>query len=157
MFAKVAQYEVSETRPARHFCDKGVFFSLLSRNFDDQLSSNVNRFVIMHIDLCWDTPRENTGLWQLPNVSSAFTKYSVLVSWWLFCCVCCICWCRGSVFYGLLLRFLSLPDIGFLSEFGRTWSLWFHGLSVFFFSFMEFSLCIYHTFFILLLGSNGCS
>ena len=46
------------------------FLSLLSRNFDDQLSSNFHRFVILCI--CWDTPSEKTGLWQLPIVSSVF-------------------------------------------------------------------------------------
>ena len=43
------------------------FLPLLSRNFDDQSSSNFHKFVI----LCkwWDTPSEKTGLW-LPNVPS---------------------------------------------------------------------------------------
>ena len=43
---------------------------LLSRNFDNQLSSNFRRFVILCI--CWDTPSKKTGLWQLPIVSSVF-------------------------------------------------------------------------------------
>ena len=46
------------------------FLSLLSRNFDDQLSSNFHRFVILC--LCWYTASEKTGLWQLPIVSSVF-------------------------------------------------------------------------------------
>ena len=51
-----------------------VFFpSLLSRNFDDKLSSNFHRFVILYI--CWDTPSEKTGLWQLPIMSSVLTKF----------------------------------------------------------------------------------
>ena len=47
---------------------QGCFFflSLLSRKFDDQLSSNFNRFVILCI--CWDTPSGKTGLWKLPIV-----------------------------------------------------------------------------------------
>ena len=48
------------------------FFFLCSHCiFDDQLCPNVHRFII----LCtrWDTPSENTGLWQLPNMSGAFT------------------------------------------------------------------------------------
>ena len=57
---------------AHNFVWKGVFFlPLLSRNFDDQLSLNFNRFVILCI-LCWDTLSEKTGLWQLPKVSSVF-------------------------------------------------------------------------------------
>ena len=50
-----------------------VFFSsLLSHNFDDQLSSNFYRFVILCT--CWDTPSEKTGLWQLPLVPSVFNN-----------------------------------------------------------------------------------
>ena len=45
-------------------------YLLLSRNIDDQLSSNFHRFIILCI--CWDTPSEKTGLWQLPIVSSVF-------------------------------------------------------------------------------------
>ena len=42
-------------------CDKIVFFvPLLSRNFNDQLSSNFHRFVILCI--CWDTASVKTGL-----------------------------------------------------------------------------------------------
>ena len=51
-------------------CNKGVFFSsLLSCNFDDQLSQKFPRFLILC--KCLDTLSENTGLWQLPKVSSA--------------------------------------------------------------------------------------
>ena len=47
------------------------FLSLLSRKFDDRLSSNFHRFVILCI--CWDTPTVNkTSLWQLPIVSTVF-------------------------------------------------------------------------------------
>ena len=46
------------------------FLSLLSRNFDDQSSSNFHRFVISCI--CWDTPSLNLCLWQLPIVSTVF-------------------------------------------------------------------------------------
>ena len=55
------------------WCDKGVFFlSLMSRNFDDRLSSNFHRFVISCI--CWDTSTVKTGLWQLPIVSRVFNN-----------------------------------------------------------------------------------
>ena len=43
--------------------------ALFSCNFDDQLSPNFKRFVVLCT--CWDTPNENTGLWQLSKVSSA--------------------------------------------------------------------------------------
>ena len=55
-------------------CDKGVFLSLLSRNFDDRLSSNFHGFVILCI--CWDTISEKTGLWQLPIVPSVFKDFN---------------------------------------------------------------------------------
>ena len=38
------------------------FLSLLSLNFEDQLSSNLHRVVFLCI--CWDTLSEKTGLWQ---------------------------------------------------------------------------------------------
>ena len=44
------------------------FLSLLSRNFDDQLSSYFHRCV--NLCICWDTLSEKTGLWQLPTMSS---------------------------------------------------------------------------------------
>ena len=46
------------------------FLSLLSRNFEHQLSSSFHRFVILC--RCWDTPSEKTGLWQqhVPIMSS---------------------------------------------------------------------------------------
>ena len=68
----VIELEVSKSNIWKHttLCDNGVFLTLISRNFDDQLSSNVHRFVILCI--CWDTPSEKTGLWQLPIVSSVF-------------------------------------------------------------------------------------
>ena len=46
------------------------FLSLLSRKFDDRLSSNFHRFIILCI--CWDTPTVKASLWQLPKVSTAF-------------------------------------------------------------------------------------
>ena len=52
------------------------FLSLISRNFDDQLSSNFHRFTILCI--CWHTLSEKTGLWQLPIVSRVF-KSQVMV------------------------------------------------------------------------------
>ena len=42
------------------------FLSLLSRKFDDRLSSNFHRFVILCI--WWDTPTVKASLWQLPIV-----------------------------------------------------------------------------------------
>ena len=55
---------------AHNFCDKGVFLPLFSHKFDDQLSWNFDRFVILC--MCKDTPSEKTSLWQLPKVSNAF-------------------------------------------------------------------------------------
>ena len=45
-------------------------FLLFSSNFDDQLNPKFHRFVILCI--YWDTPSENTGLWQSPKVYPAF-------------------------------------------------------------------------------------
>ena len=56
---------------AHNFVWQGCFFlSLLSRNFDGRLSSNIHRFVI--ICICWDTPTAKASLWQLPTVSTVF-------------------------------------------------------------------------------------
>ena len=41
------------------------------------MSQNFHRFVILRI-ICWDTPSENIGLWQLPIVSCAFKRFSLL-------------------------------------------------------------------------------
>ena len=60
-------YETSDSEIEVQGC---FFLSLLSRNFDDRLSSNFHRLVILCI--CWDTASEKTGLWQLPIVSTAF-------------------------------------------------------------------------------------
>ena len=57
--------ESTQIRPLRVF-----FLSSFSHNFDDQLSSNYHRLVILC--LYWYTPSEKTGLWQLPNDFSAF-------------------------------------------------------------------------------------
>ena len=52
---------------------KGCFFlSLLSRNFDKQLSSIFYKLVILCIQGCWDIPRDKTSHWQLPIVTTAF-------------------------------------------------------------------------------------
>ena len=48
------------------------FLLLLSCNLDDHLRLNFYRCDILCI--CWDTPSEKTGLWQLPIVSSAFKQ-----------------------------------------------------------------------------------
>ena len=50
---------------------------IFSRNFDDQLSSNLHRFVILCI--YWDAPSEKTGLWRLPIVSSVFNTRIVFL------------------------------------------------------------------------------
>ena len=55
------------------------FLPLLSRKFDDQLSSNFHRFVVLCI--CWYTPSEKTGFWQLPEVSSVFNGDTTTPSW----------------------------------------------------------------------------
>ena len=56
---------------AHNFVWQGLFFlSLLSRNFNDRLSLNFHRFVILCT--CWDTPTVKACLWQLPIVSTAF-------------------------------------------------------------------------------------
>ena len=68
------EFEVSKSSIWKHTtpCDKGDFFLLLlSRNFDDRLSSNFHRFILC---ICWDTPSEETGLWQLSIVSSVFKR-----------------------------------------------------------------------------------
>ena len=44
------------------------FLSLFLCNFDDQLRQNFHRLIILCI--C-----ENTGLWQIPNVSSAWREF----------------------------------------------------------------------------------
>ena len=49
------------------------FLSLISRNFEDRLSSNFDRFVVLCI--CWDTPSEKTSLGQLPIVTSVFKAW----------------------------------------------------------------------------------
>ena len=55
---------------AHNFVWQGLFFlSLLSRNFDDRLSSYFHRFVILCI--CWDIPTVKASLWHLPIVSTA--------------------------------------------------------------------------------------
>ena len=60
---------------AHNFVWQGCFFlSLLSRNFDNQLSSNFHRFVVLCI--CWDTASEKTGLWQLPLCPLSLIKYN---------------------------------------------------------------------------------
>ena len=57
--------ESTQLRVSRVF-----FLSLLSHNCDDRLRSHYHRFVILCI--CWDTPSEKPGLWQLPIVSTVF-------------------------------------------------------------------------------------
>ena len=69
------ELEVSKSTIWTHTtsCDKGVFFlSLLSRKFDDRLSSNFHRFVRPILCICLDTPTLKASLWQLPIVSTVF-------------------------------------------------------------------------------------
>ena len=56
---------------SHNFVWQGLFFFhyYLARNFDDRLSSNFHRFVILCIR--WDTPTVKASLWQLPIVSTA--------------------------------------------------------------------------------------
>ena len=64
---------ISHSKNKRHRHD-AIFRDLkahkFSCNFDDQLSPKFHKFIILCI--CWDAPSENTGLKQLPKVSSAF-------------------------------------------------------------------------------------
>ena len=62
---------------APHSSNKGVFPFIIFSQLRWPLGSNFHRFVIL--SLCWDTPSEKTGLWQLPKVSSAF-KYTLLAT-----------------------------------------------------------------------------
>ena len=55
---------------AHTFVQQGWFF------FHYSLATLMTNWVKMFADLsCWDTPSENTGLWQLPNVYSAFKGF----------------------------------------------------------------------------------
>ena len=62
---EIKHLESTQLRVTRVF-----ILSILSGNFDDQLSWNFLRFVILCI--CWDTQSKKTGLWQLPIVSRVF-------------------------------------------------------------------------------------
>ena len=80
------EFEVSKSSIWKHttsWCDKGVFFlSIIFCNFDDRLSSNFHRFVILCE--CWDTPTVKTSLWQLPIVSSVFNwRYMIGYDSWI--------------------------------------------------------------------------
>ena len=67
-FGGTSRNEASESTQLRVTT---VFFSsIISRNCDDQLRPNVQRFVILCI--CWDIPSDN--LRQLPIVSSALNR-----------------------------------------------------------------------------------
>ena len=57
--------------------NKGVFSFINSLTFDDQLSLNFHRSVLLSI--CSDTPSEKTCLWQLPNVSSNLINIFVMM------------------------------------------------------------------------------
>ena len=63
---------------AHKFVQQGVFFlALFSCTFDDQLSLNCHRFIILCI--CWDTPSENTGLYQRCPVPLFWDRLTLLV------------------------------------------------------------------------------
>ena len=68
----VLEFEVSKSSIWKHTtsCDKGGFSFIII--FDNRLSSNFHRYVVLCI--CWDTASEQTSLWQLPIVSSVYTK-----------------------------------------------------------------------------------
>ena len=91
---------------------QGFFPALVSCKLDDKLSPNVHRFVILSI--CWDTPSEKTGRWQLPNVSSAFKDvlfYFMFNTIWFWLC----CAVAASV---VLLKSLISPVGEFLADSG---------------------------------------
>ena len=54
-------------KPASHY-NKCIFFLILQLRWP--IESTFSQTVILCI--CWDTPSEKTGIWQLPKVSSAF-------------------------------------------------------------------------------------
>ena len=86
-----------------------VFPFIFSRNFDDQLSSNFHRFII----LCMlDTLTENTCLRQLSKVSSAFKESQ----WNTACCSCK----RNQKRYTKLRPLLSLKFSWHIDYSGRT-------------------------------------
>ena len=49
----------------------------------------------LHRPICWDTPSENTGLWQLPKESSAF-KNLIVTSVPPWKCLVSFRWCKKS-------------------------------------------------------------
>ena len=67
------EFEVSKSTILTHTtsCEYFFFFIIISQ-LRRPLSSNFHRFVILCI--CWDTWSEQTGLWQLPIVSSVFKR-----------------------------------------------------------------------------------
>ena len=46
--------------------------------YNHQMGPNFHRFVISSC-ICWDTPSENTGLWQLPKVSCAYIVKAYII------------------------------------------------------------------------------
>ena len=80
-FETSADVELNHLK-AHNMFDTGVFLPLFSRSFDEQLSSNLPRFV--HLCICWGTPSKTNGFWQLPKVPNAYL-------WQLWCFVLRIC------------------------------------------------------------------
>ena len=74
---------------AQLYVTRVFFLSLLSRNFNDRLSSNFHRFVILCI--CWDTPNVKTSLWQLPN-ENLFTTH-----WFPYFILICMTICNDFI------------------------------------------------------------
>ena len=72
------------------------FLPLLSRKFDDRLSSNFQRFVILC--LCWETPTVKASLWQLPIVSTTFNviNFSMSLIFNSYNLIYSLSWCRPS-------------------------------------------------------------
>ena len=64
-------------------CATRVFFlPLFTGNFRRPIESTFSQ-VCYFMRICWHTPSENTGLWQLPKVSSAF-KVSFQWFFWIY-------------------------------------------------------------------------
>ena len=49
-----------------------VFPATLLTNWDHIFT--IYFILCVDVNVCWDTPSENTGLWQIPNMSSSFNQ-----------------------------------------------------------------------------------
>ena len=74
---------------AHKVVQRGCFFlELFSCNFDDQLSPNVHRFVILGLCIMMGYTKWEYCLWQWPKVSSAFKLLLFTThSWWDQCII----------------------------------------------------------------------